>query len=259
LAASAWASLTSRGWTSAAWTTSATSRDWSGGSTGSRDGGAGFLVSDEAASVPVPRAGPPWSVGGAPADEALGGTVAASRPVEDMPAVEALAAGAPAVVAPPVAGGFSPSPAAPSLAAAPGVAGDASRSPGTVPDPVLPTTLDGALRFGAGSSSAAASSSPCLISAPNQAPGPVNGSSAPSLKEGPAGVDVDGWGAGFEGEEPGLNGGGRCARASAAEPARSAATATTMRRRLRIHRNLTAGRGGSEAPAGHGPVGLGVV
>src|SRR5262249_33277975 len=69
------------------------------------------------------------------------------------------------------------------------------------------------------------------------APGPFKGMRAPSLKEGPTGaagaVDVEG--SGFEGVPPGLKGGGRWARTSAAEHARSAATATTVSR-LRILR-----------------------
>src|SRR5262249_27617558 len=104
-------------------------------------------------------------------------------------------------------------------------------------------------RGGAGVTSAAASSSPCLISAPNQAPGPFRGSNAPTLKEGPTGggVGVVVEGSGFEGVPPGLKGGGRCARTSAAEHAKSATTATTVRRRLRILRKSyrSAGRAGS--------------
>jgi hypothetical protein len=138
-----------------------------------------------------------------------------------------------------------------------------------------------------------------LISAPNQAPAPFKGRSAPILKE-TAGVEGSGLfdsdpSAGVdepdveepdpgEGEpsaavgEAGVvdpSGGGwasagmddagfespdaRGAETSAAEHPRSATTATTARCRLRIHENLTVAWGDLKARAGRGPVTRGVV
>src|SRR5262245_8369240 len=150
LTASASASLTSRGCTSAAWTTSETSLGWSGGSTASRGGEEGFLASVEAVALPVPPAEPPWSWDEVPCVEAPGAVGGPSRFEEDVPVIDAPEeAGEPAgglrtVVAPAVASGASRWGGEPPWVAAPGVAGDASRSPGAAPD----AELLGTSRFG---------------------------------------------------------------------------------------------------------------
>ena len=59
-------------------------------------------------------------------------------------------------------------------------------------DSAAPRPAGDAVVGGAGSSSAAARSRPCLISAPNQAPAPVIGSSAPRRRAGPDGDGVAG-------------------------------------------------------------------
>ena len=59
---------------------------------------------------------------------------------------------------------------------------------GDTGDSAAPRPAGDAVVGGAGSSSAAARSRPCLISAPNQAPAPVIGSSAPRRRAGPDGV-----------------------------------------------------------------------
>ena len=113
----------------------------------------------------------------------------------------------------------------------------------------LPSVVEG-LSGGPGSSSALASSRPCLISAPNQEPGPFRGRSAPSFSVGPlgaAGRGAPGRGLGWAGAWP-------------ARHARSVTTAIAPRCWQRMHpKSYRSGRGvGSAGGADPRRLGYGI-